>query len=317
MKKALFVLVFLQQIYFAQVIFTDHAGGENKNKNELNLNTFSIVRDFCLSSNQDELYFTAQTAEPETSVIIRSVKKNGFWLKPSAVKFSGKWIDMEPFLSEDGLRLYFASNRPLTDTGKIAKDFDIWFVERKNTQAVWGKPINCGAPINSNENEFYPCITTSKNFYFTSNGKLSKGEDDIFVCYFENGKYLPPVNVSDSINTKGYEFNAFITRDEKYMLFTGYNKPDGLGSGDIYISTKVNGSWTKPINMGLTINSPQMDYCPFVDEKTKTLYFTSKRFHSKEKEYRSIDEYELMQKNSDYKKTNSKLYQLYIGNWIN
>ena len=30
----------------------------------------------------------------------------------------------------DGKRLYFTSNRPLTDTGKEAKDFDIWYIEK-------------------------------------------------------------------------------------------------------------------------------------------------------------------------------------------
>ncbi|WP_321538323.1 hypothetical protein [Flavobacterium piscinae] len=46
------------------------------------------------------------------------------------VSFTGKYKDLEPFLSTDGLKLYFASNRPLTESGE-PKDFDIWYVERK------------------------------------------------------------------------------------------------------------------------------------------------------------------------------------------
>ena len=37
------------------------------------------------------------------------------------------------------------------------------------------------------------------------------------------------------------------------------------------------GLWTKEKNLGIEINSAKMDYCPFVDTKTNTLYFTSKR----------------------------------------
>ncbi|MEJ2103557.1 MAG: hypothetical protein P8X47_03145 [Ignavibacteriaceae bacterium] len=46
----------------------------------------------------------------------------------------------------------------------------------------------------------------------------------------------------------------------------------------MYISYKnQNDDWEKAKNLGKQIYSAQMDYCPFVDTKTNTLYFTSKR----------------------------------------
>ena len=57
---------------------------------------------------------------------------------------------------------------------------------------------------------------------------------------------------------------------------------DGFGSGDLYISYRISDNvWTKAKNLGAEINSDKMDYCPYVDTKTNTLYFTSKRSDSK------------------------------------
>ena len=64
----------------------------------------------------------------------------------------------------------------------------------------------------------------------------TKGKDDIFVSKWENGKYTEPVSLSDSINSDGYEFNAFIAPDESYIIFTAYQREDGFGSGDLYMS---------------------------------------------------------------------------------
>ena len=66
--------------------------------------------------------------------------------------------------------------------------------------------------------------------------------------------------------------------DESYIIFTAYQREDGFGSGDLYMSIKdSDGIWAKAKNLGAEINSNKMDYCPYVDTKTNTLYFTSKR----------------------------------------
>jgi hypothetical protein len=200
------------------------------------------------------------------------------WTNPEVVAFSGKYQDLEPFLSPNGLRLYFSSNRPVSaDTGKI-KDFDIWIVDRKSVNDKWSEPINIGAPINTSANEFYPSISNFKNLYFTCENEHSKGKDDIFVSKWKDGKYETPVSMSDSINSEGMEFNAFVAPDESFLIYSCYNRKDGLGSGDLYISyNKGNDEWTKAQNLGASINCAKMDYCPFVNVKTGTLFFTARR----------------------------------------
>ena len=113
------------------------------------------IRDFTISTSGQEAYVTIQSPLEEISVLIRISRSNGTWISQNILPFSGEYKDLEPFLSPDNLRLYFASNRPLSDSITEPKDFDIWYVERKSIKAEWG------APVNSEHNEFYPSL--SKN----------------------------------------------------------------------------------------------------------------------------------------------------------
>jgi hypothetical protein len=239
---------------------------------------FPNVRDIAISTEGDEIYFSVQSHVDEVSFIASAKRENNKWSNPEIVSFSGKYFDIEPFLSSDGLKLFFASNRPVGNTDDKLKDFDIWYVQRENKNSKWSSLINLGEPINSPANEFYPSIAKNNNLYFTCDERSTKGKDDIFFSPWENGKYSDPISLSDSINSDGYEFNAFVAPDESYIIFTAYQREDGFGSGDLYMSVKDSkGIWAKAKNLGVEINSNKMDYCPFVDAKTNTLYFTSKR----------------------------------------
>ncbi|NQV42432.1 MAG: PD40 domain-containing protein [Candidatus Marinimicrobia bacterium] len=240
------------------------------------LQEFPSVRDLALGVN--EAYFTVQSPLGEVSVIMVSRKIRNKWRKPKIASFSGSYSDLEPFLSDDGKRLYFASNRPVAVDSTSVKDYDLWMVERESIKSKWSAPINLGSPVNTEHNEFYPSLTLNGNLYFTSDGPNSKGKDDIYFSLRKDDAFETPISLGDSINTPEYEFNAFIAPDESYLIFTGYNRPDGLGSGDLYISFRESdNTWTKAATLGDKVNSKYMDYCPLVDTKSQTLYFTSRR----------------------------------------
>ena len=256
---------------------------------------YQNIRDFSMTSDGTVVYFTAQSLLEEVSIIVQATKKEGSWITQQLITPSGKFKDLEPFLSPDGLKIYFASNRPLNNASEVKKDFDIWYLERKSMADKWSEPINIGAPINSESNEFYPSVSNNGNLYFTSDRPNSKGKDDIYKSEWSSNAYQTPISLSDSINTDGYEFNSFISPKEDFLIFSGYNREDGIGSGDLYISSKLeNGEWGYAKNLGESINSDKMDYCPFIDFKTNTLYFTSKRSEIKAKEFSSIEDFKTL-----------------------
>jgi hypothetical protein len=233
------------------------------------------VRDFALSPKQDELFITVEGSKNVISSIIRLTKNKQGWNIEMA-PFSGKYGDLEPAFSSDGKTLYFVSNRPLNDTDTQTKDFDIWKTEKTN--GVWSEPKNLGAPVNTDANEFYPSVTDNGRLYFTAAYKNSKGKEDIWMSKLDTGKYSIPISLSDSVNSTLYEFNAFVSSDDSFIIFTSYGREDGLGGGDLYISKKgADGNWTKAKNLGSKINSTALDYCPFVSFDKQYFFFTSER----------------------------------------
>ncbi|WP_299668478.1 hypothetical protein [uncultured Polaribacter sp.] len=256
------------------------------------LNQFYNVRDFCISKDGDEAFFTLQSPDQKISQLAYITKENNEWSKPELLPFCDSHMYLEPFLSFNENRLFFVSDRPIRNATDTKKNFDIWFVDRKNKNDEWSEPKNIGKPVNSELDEFYPSVSKNNNIYFTMISSNGLGKDDLYFCKWENDKYSNPVLLSENINSAGYEFNAFISEKEDFILFSRYNEKDGQGSGDLYISKKdTNGNWTKATNLGAPINTKYMEYCPFYDEKNQVLYFTSKRNNSTPRKFNDISDF--------------------------
>lgn len=270
---------------------------------------FLNVRDLALSSDQSEAYFTVQSPNEEIAAIVKIEARNGMWLVPELVPFTGMYRDIEPFLSPDGLRLYFSSNRPLNGLGGPAKDYDIWYVERKSAAEQWLAPVNLGKPVNTAANEFYPSLAANGNLYFTSDAATLVNKDDIYFAEWKKEKYDTPVALGSTINSLNYEFNAYVSPDESMLIYTAYGRKESFGSGDLYISYRnEKGNWSQAENMGPAINSNAMDYCPFLDLKTGTLYFTSKRSSVVSRGFTSIKGF--VQSANQYENGLSRLYKI-------
>jgi Tol biopolymer transport system component len=230
-------------------------------------------RDFALSPDGTEIYFTISTPQSTFQTIVLSTLEKSGWSKPEIVSFAGKFSDLEPAFSDDGKKMYFASNRPLT--GGKPKDFDIWVVERQGK--LWGEPKNLGEPINTELDEFYPSITKKGNLYFTAQYQQGIGKEDIFMAAWKNDHFEKPFALDTAVNSKNYEFNAFVDPDEQFILYTSYGRKDDMGRGDLYMSVKdAKGKWLPSKNL-TTLNSNRLDYCPYVSPDKKILLFTSER----------------------------------------
>ncbi|MEH6657074.1 hypothetical protein [Leeuwenhoekiella marinoflava] len=255
------------------------------------LNQFHNVRDFSISKDGNEAYFTIQSPNQEISQLAYIKKENNKWSKPELLPFCDSYMYLEPFLSFNNNRLFFVSDRPLNDSISTKKDFDIWYVDRNNKNDEWSKPINMGDPVNSELDEFYPSVSKNNNLYFTMVSSKGLGKDDIYFCKWEGDSYSNPILLNENINSASYEFNAFISEKEDFIIFSKYKEEDGQGSGDLYISKKDdNGKWKKATNLGTPINTEYMEYCPFYDEKKQILYFTSKRNNLKPRKFNNISD---------------------------
>lgn len=238
------------------------------------INSSASERDFALSPDGQELFFTLQGPRNTIQTLVYCQRlSNGDWSKPVIAPFAGHYSDLEPAFSADGKKLYFSSNRPLK--GDQPKDFDIWSVEK--VQGHWAEPVNIGAPVNTSSDEFYPSVTNSGNLYFTAAYAGGVGKEDIYIARWDKDHYVQPEALGSEINSRTYEFNAFVLPDESLIIFTSYGRADDMGGGDLYFSKKdAQGQWQEARHLD-KLSSSKLDYCPFVSFDGKVLFFTSER----------------------------------------
>ena len=227
------------------------------------------------SPSGDEIYFLKCAADISKSTIYFSKKLNGKWSAPEIVSFSGKYFDADPFITKNGKTLYFTSNRPIQEGDPVKTDTDIWKAE-KNADSTWGKPVHLGSPINSAQDEHYPTLADNGNLYFGSARAGGKGGSDIYAAKFTGGKYAAPENLGDSINTSDNEYEPFIEKNEKYLIFMA-TVPKGLINADFYISYNQKGVWSSPAKLAAPLNSTATEWSPKITRDGKYFFFGSTR----------------------------------------
>jgi peptidoglycan-associated lipoprotein len=158
--------------------------------------------------------------------IYKSVYNGETWSQPEIVKtFSDTAISCgQPYLSPDGLTMYFVSDNPRGIGGK-----DIWKMTRKSkTSAKWSTPEILPSSINTKYDELYPAVDKNGNLYFASDGRIGMGGLDIFKAT-PNGKGGWTVeNMKYPINSNGNDFGIFfINGEQKGYLSSSRNNGKG------------------------------------------------------------------------------------------
>ncbi len=137
-------------------------------------------------------------------------------------------------------------------------------------------PVNCGDAINSSESEYFPSITIDNTeFVFTRNVKGRN--EDFYISHRDSGKWAPATPMTGNVNTPENEGAQMISQDGEWLVFTGCNRKDGMGSCDIYISFLEKGTWTPAENLGPEINSEFWESQPCLSPDKKDLFFASRR----------------------------------------
>lgn len=130
--------------------------------------------------------------------------------------------------------------------------------------------------INTIDNEYFPKLTAdSRRIIFT---RKTNEQENFYESIFKDENWSEAKKLTHTINTAEFNEGAHsISPDGKYLYFTGCNRPNGLGSCDIYVSKLVNGDWGVPRNLGSPINSNNWESQPAISADGRILYFTSNR----------------------------------------
>ncbi len=141
---------------------------------------------------------------------------------------NSEYWESTPSSSADGRILFFSSNRPGTKGGK-----DL-FMSIKNADGSWSIPINMGDSINTSGNEYAPFLhPDGKTLYFSSDGWLGLGGQDIFVCRMkDDSTWTTPFNLGYPINTSSDDFGLIVNASGRFAYFS--SNREGSHDWDLY-----------------------------------------------------------------------------------
>jgi outer membrane protein OmpA-like peptidoglycan-associated protein/tetratricopeptide (TPR) repeat protein len=156
------------------------------------------------------------------------------WTKPDKLNknINTDYHESSVSLSADGKTLYFVSDRPDGSMGAG----DIW-MSTKTEKGKWDKPVNMGAPINT---EYYEegvfMHPDGKTMYFSSKGHKTMGGYDIFKSVYDatTKKWGEPENLGYPVNTPDDDVFFVISASGKHGYYASFNA-NGYGEKDIYM----------------------------------------------------------------------------------
>jgi hypothetical protein len=191
---------------------------------------------------------------------------NGKWCRPVVLPFSGQWKDWDPFFSPDGKKLFFVSNRPLSDTSKITNSH-LWYSNYLGNNK-WSQARLVIGDFNTDGNDNYaPTVSNNQSIYFCSMDRDGHKGMASFYAAWLGDHYGKPIYLP--LNGSAETMDPFISPDEHFILFNSGN--------DLYITYRNKEQWSAAQKLGSEINNGDPNSNPYLSRDGKTLYYTSGR----------------------------------------
>ncbi|MDU0370669.1 OmpA family protein [Hymenobacter endophyticus] len=196
---------------------------------------------------------------------------------------NSKFVDTHPVISPDGRTLFFARQENPQNVGGAKDVQDVWYSNLTNVdKKLWGTAKNIGSPINTPRDPNGVASVSANGqqllligVYQPDGSMVPKGPS---VSRRTPTGWTKPekVEIEDYYNDDPENVDFFLATSGKVMLMA-VDRKDGQGEQDLYVSfLKDDGkTWTKPRNLGATVNTKKPEFAPFLASDGKTLYFAS------------------------------------------
>lgn len=224
-------------------------------------------------SNDGNMFFFTRSINQKFKIFI-SHRTNTGWTDPEIAPFSVGFPDnrdADMMFAPDGKRLYFISDRPLSENTE--NGYNIFYTDFGLGEWSEAKPLSNN--INSDKPSYYPAIVADGSMYYTTERADTLGGNDSYRAQFNGSGFDEPVNLGPHVNSSTGEGDIFVSPDESYLIHVAAGREDSVGGNDLYISFKdENGKWGDDIHMGDVINSSVIDFCPMVTPDGKYFFFS-------------------------------------------
>lgn len=177
-----------------------------------------------------------------------------------------------PLLSPDGKKLYFTRSLYRENEGGMYAGQDIWVSERKEDN--WTKAINTISLNNKNNNVVCGISKDGKALYFVDASPYQRMTGIHVMKQTGSSRTRPELLEIPGI--ENFDFISFYVSPDLDVVFLSMKAPDSKGNEDLYFSVPDKlGNWSKPKNLGATINTEGFEISPFLSADKKRLYFSS------------------------------------------
>jgi len=176
-----------------------------------------------------------------------------------------------PSVSLDGKTMVF--------TRRAGGNEDFYY-STLDTNGVWTKAKNLGYPPNTSMPDGGAKLSADGHYLFytrcdmpSPDGIIGGGCDLVF-SYRDDTAWSSPQYFGFTLNTTAYEGQPCISSDNKDLYFVS-NRDGGYGGMDIWVSHFENRYWSKPVNLGPSVNTAKDETAPYIHPDNETLYFSS------------------------------------------
>ncbi len=216
----------------------------------------------------DRVLFARCSDDFKTCTMMSSWFKHGQWQTPTALPFAGGFLEADPYYSVDEKTMYFVSNRPYQAGERKASSVNLWQVSVDGDN--WGIPRYMAA-LSSDANDLYPSVTNNGDLYFPS---FRDGKRLLYVAKKTEKGFLAPEALPEAMLGEGAQIgDTVVLADGKTIIFS-MRRDDSLGKGDLYVSYKKDGKWTKAKSLGPKVNTADHEFTPIVSPDGRYLFFT-------------------------------------------
>jgi len=226
-----------------------------------------------INGDGDRMVFGRHTNEDWSNhTLLETVRMSSGWSDPQVLPFSGTFNDRGARFYPALDALLFSSDRPLGGAGEMS-DFNLWVAIHDGEEWIEPEPLDA---LNSDANDFHGSVSATGSIYFSSSREGGKGKSDIYRAVLRTTGYELEALVG-AVNTEYSESDVFVDPEERYIIFSRTDDPNGFGGDDLWISFLEGYEWDVPQNLGAVVNGSDYEYGPFVSRDGRMLYFTSQR----------------------------------------
>ncbi len=183
-----------------------------------------------------------------------------------------------PRKAVNAYQAYLDSNPENKRRVKIAEDAmaQMKYLEEGMRHPVSFAPEKLGESVNSKEfSEYWPSFSADGKYMIFTRGAY--GQEDFYMSERKADGTWSEAFPINALNTPQNEGAHSISADGSFIVFTGCNRRDGLGSCDLFYVIQRDGNWSEPENFGSGINTSGWEGQPSLSADGRILYFVSNR----------------------------------------